>query len=64
MKIDLNDVISGNTTSNHKNHMNLKEKNPPDLKSFKSTMNLKEKNPPYLTTESDKNRNFQPITHG
>ena len=46
MKIDLNDVISGNTTSNHKNHMNLKEKNPPDLKSFKSTMNLKEKNPP------------------
>ena len=29
MKIDLNDVISGNTTSNH---MNLKEKNPPDLR--------------------------------
>ena len=26
MKIDLNDVISGNTTSNQKNHMNLKEK--------------------------------------
>ena len=32
MKIDLNDVISGNTTSNQKNHMNLKEKNPPDLR--------------------------------
>ena len=32
MKIDLNDVINGNTTSNQKNHMNLKEKNPPDLR--------------------------------